>query len=388
MRILFPYPQAFGYFPDIFEYVTQLKALGIEAFYVGLKSASVCEEMPPHAIHLCQQTVSKTQFIKFVHQQIAEVKPDIVHVFHFRGCGVLPVASRKWAKKWLIDVRTIHVETQDFRVKSDFWLRDRLTWLETQSYNQILALTKTIEGNLKPTVRPVDTLPLGASLSRLNSANKSQLRCEIRQELNIPSSAPVLIYAGSLSPSRQISKLIKAFSRVLSRYPNARLLMVGGSIGYVAETDPLVQSLFKLGLAEGLASHLIFTGRVPYVEIPAYLAAADIGISYMPLGTPHQFQPPTKLIEYMMAELVVVSNEIPAIEDLITDDVNGILFGESEEEIVRGFSRALTLLNSENQDAYSRVIAEAKQSVIFRDWRNIVENKLIPIYERLSRNHV
>jgi glycosyltransferase involved in cell wall biosynthesis len=110
---------------------------------------------------------------------------------------------------------------------------------------------------------------------------------------------------------------------------------------------------------------------------------ADIGVSYMPLGTPHQYQPPTKLIEYMMAGLVAVSNKVPAIAELVEDNVNGILFGETEEEIASGLQRSLDLLNPNNQDSYSLLTENSQAAVRNRDWQQIVDRRLIPQYKRL-----
>ena len=112
---------------------------------------------------------------------------------------------------------------------------------------------------------------------------------------------------------------------------------------------------------------------------------SDIGISYMPGGTPHQYQPPTKLIEYMMSGLVPVSNRIPAIDGLVEDNVTGILFGESEEEMAIGLRRSLDLLSPEQQDSYLRLTSNARAAVRNRDWQHIVDAHLLRLYEKLCQ---
>ncbi len=384
MRILFPYPRQFGYFPDIFEYVTLLRERGLEAYYVGINQGQSETDQPPFAIHFPHKDVSTKDFVRFVGQQATNIKPDIVHAFHFRGCGILPLLARNSVNKWIVDVRTIHVETQDLKITSDFWLRDRLTWLETQTYDHIFALTHTIQQKLNPSLRPIEIIPLGASFSRLNLADKDLVCRDIRNQLNIPMDAPVLLYAGSLSPTRRLDKIMGGFALTLEQFPNAKFVVVGGELGYDPHTDPLINSLVQLAKKLGVSANVLFTGRVPYADIPNYFAMADVGISYMPLGTPHQYQPPTKLIEYMMAGMIAASNKIPAIDELVEDNVNGILFGETEEEIANGLRRSLDLLNPDNQDIYLQMTTNSQTAVLDRDWQHIVDERLIPQYEKLS----
>ncbi|MDX1418204.1 MAG: hypothetical protein R3293_28650, partial [Candidatus Promineifilaceae bacterium] len=258
-RILFPYPQQFGFFPDIYEYVTLLRERGFEAFYIGIDQGNHHSNLPDFTRHLTADHVPMREFIRFVVQQIADIKPDIVHSFHFRGSGTLPLLARKSAKKWVVDVRTIHVETQNLKMTSDFWLRDRLTWLETQSYDYVLALTEKIHDKLRPSIRPVRIVPLGASYGKLNAGNKSLLREKTRYSLNLPMEDPVILYAGSLSPTRQVDKLIKGFSLLLEHFPKAKLLLVGGELGCDIVEDPLIRPLLRLSEELSISSQVVFT---------------------------------------------------------------------------------------------------------------------------------
>ncbi len=384
MRIVFPFPRAYGYFPDIYEYVTALRARGVDAHYVGIESGPVGATQPPHTTHLAADRATRRRFIEFSRDAIEALEPDLVHVFHFRGCGALPLMARRPGRKWIVDVRTIHVETKELTIGSDFWIRDRVTWLETQTYDQVLALTDKIGDMLRPSVRPVQLVPLGASAGKLNPPDRSASRTAARERLDIPDEAPLILYAGTLSPTRRLDKVLNGFARTLAQSPEARLLVVGGEAGHSATADPSIEPLRQQAEALGIASHVLFTGRVPYWDVPAYFAAADIGVSFMPRDTPHQFQPPTKLIEYMMAGLIATSNTIPAIDGLIEDGVEGILFGDTETEISGGLSRALALLQPEQAAARHQMIANATGRVRDRDWQHIVDTRLIPLYEQLA----
>jgi glycosyltransferase involved in cell wall biosynthesis len=65
--------------------------------------------------------------------------------------------------------------------------------------------------------------------------------------------------------------MIKLASSLLPRYPNLRIVIVGGGSGL----DQLQRQAHKLGVAE----HCIFPGQVPYERVPYYINAFDVGIS-------------------------------------------------------------------------------------------------------------
>lgn len=61
---------------------------------------------------------------------------------------------------------------------------------------------------------------------------------------------------------------IKALPRVLQSIPNTRLILIGGG--------PLDPALRKLAERLNVGKNVIFTGMIPNVEVPLYLAAADV----------------------------------------------------------------------------------------------------------------
>jgi glycosyltransferase involved in cell wall biosynthesis len=385
MKVLFPYPRQFGFFPDIYEYVTLLRGIGVNAFYVGKQDARQELDSPEYSFHASAPNLNTRDFVRFVSEKVAEVKPDIVHVFHFRGSGLLPLASRTCPEvNWVMDVRTIHVHNSRHTQDPFFLLKDRITWLETQVYDHILALTEKIKRRMWPSLRPVEIIPLGASWEKFNPGNTSTLRQNTRRHLAIPDGAPLFLYAGSLSPTRKPYKVIGAFARALQQSPEARLVVVGGQMGVPPEADAFVQALQHQAEELGITDSVVFTGRIPYPDVPPFYAMADIGLSFMPLGTPHQHQPPTKLIEYMMAGLLAVTNRTPANCELVTDGINGLLCGEEVEQIAEGLHRALLLLRPENKQRFKGLVAAARNSVRARDWRTIVRDRLIPLYTHLG----
>jgi 1,2-diacylglycerol 3-alpha-glucosyltransferase len=385
VNILFPYPRQFGFNTIAYEYVTALRESGLQVSYVGQRDAEQDITSADQSFHTHGPDTNNLDFARFASKRIAEVKPDIVHVFHFRGSGLLALANGALSDvKWVMDVRTLHVQNKKYRQDPFFPLKDRITWLEAQAYDHILVGTEKIKRRMLPSRRPVEIVPIGASWERLNMENCSALRNRTRSQFDIPQGAPVILYTGSLSPARKLHRVVAAFSRILRQFPEARLVMVGGQMGVSPEADGFVQVLKRQADELGITGNISFTGRIPYPDVAPFYAMSDIGVFHVPLRTPYRYQPALKAIEYMMAGLVAVCSRTPAISELVIDGTNGLLCGDKVEQISDGLCRALELLRPENRQRLQRLIAVARSSVRELDWRVIVRDRIIPLYAHLD----
>jgi len=80
--------------------------------------------------------------------------------------------------------------------------------------------------------------------------------------------APVCVCVSRLVPRKGQDRLIQAWASVVARVPDARLLVVGGG--------PYAGRLRKLAAASPVAGQIVFTGEVPWAELPAHYAAGDV----------------------------------------------------------------------------------------------------------------
>jgi glycosyltransferase involved in cell wall biosynthesis len=91
-------------------------------------------------------------------------------------------------------------------------------------------------------------------------------RQQVRQALQIPADAPLVISVGRLTPSKGHEYAIGGLARVLTRIPEAHLVVLGHG--------PQLGALRAAAAAAGCARHVHFAG---YVEDPLpYYAAADL----------------------------------------------------------------------------------------------------------------
>ena len=118
------------------------------------------------------------------------------------------------------------------------------------------------------------------------------------------------VYCGTMEKVRQIDQLLAAF---VQNFPHSRnLLMVG------EPTLPLYRRYRSF-------SNIIFTGKVPYEEIPGLLGQAKYGINFIPDIYPLNKQVPLKLLEYCALGLKVITTDYPWIRNF-ADERNAQFF--------------------------------------------------------------
>ncbi len=79
---------------------------------------------------------------------------------------------------------------------------------------------------------------------------------------------PVVVCVSRLVPRKGQDTLIRAFPDVVGQLPDAMLLIVSGG--------PYRDKLKALARDSGVGEHIVFTGSVPYDELPTYYAAGDV----------------------------------------------------------------------------------------------------------------
>lgn len=136
----------------------------------------------------------------------------------------------------------------------------------------------------------------GKDSARFSSASEEQ-RAEIRRELGLPLDAPLVIYAGSLGPHYHPDRMMKFFNMLSSYKPDARFIVLTGT------PEPGERA----ARAEGLAPTSYSVRCVHPGQVPAYLAAADLGLAFREPSFSQQAVAPIKVGEYLLCGLPVFS---------------------------------------------------------------------------------
>lgn len=134
---------------------------------------------------------------------------------------------------------------------------------------------------------------------------------ELKRELGI-NNCFVVGYAGVLRERLDLDTLFKAVKQLTDRL-EIRLLIVGGGIGYEENVN--------LARKYGLLKNIVFTGTVPYTQLPKYISCMDVCVIPFKSNTVSQNSLPLKLFEYMACEKPVISTKLEGVMAAVQDRV-------------------------------------------------------------------
>lgn len=110
----------------------------------------------------------------------------------------------------------------------------------------------------------------GVDLSKFDISKKEQWNNEIRTKYGISENDIVFSFAARLTADKGINELLEAFTNLVEKYDNIKLLVMGG----MDDSGSINNELVKIAKNSG---KVIFTGSVPNVE--RYYAASDVFVA-------------------------------------------------------------------------------------------------------------
>lgn len=141
-------------------------------------------------------------------------------------------------------------------------------------------------------------------------------RAAVRAELDIPASAPLLVYAGSVGAPYRFDRIAALAEEMSSRRPDARLLVLTGSpeLAHAA-----------LGDRKRLQGRMTIMRAKPN-EVPHYLAAGDAGVAFRTPTFSTRGVAPVKLSEYLLCGVPVIGTA--GIGDTEAAEEAGVFFDD------------------------------------------------------------
>ena len=169
---------------------------------------------------------------------------------------------------------------------------------------------------------------------------------------------PVIVCVSRLVPRKGQDLLIRALPAVRRRVDGAALLIVGGG--------PYRATLQRLAREQGVADDVVFTGSVPWAELPAHYAAGDVYA--MPCRTRNRGLDVEGLgIVYLEASatgLPVVAGDSGGAPDAVREGETGHVVGGRD---VGALTDRLVALLAD--PARARAMGAAGRAWVEREWR-------------------
>ena len=176
-------------------------------------------------------------------------------------------------------------------------------------------------------------------------------------------------YCGNVSNKKDgVDLLIESFARISHKFPNVYLYIIGNIPGEKSANSNVLLAE-KLGIGE----KVVFTGLIPYQDMPQMLKNADILALNRPNNKQAQYGFPTKLGEYLLTGNPVVITSVGDIPDFIHDGVSGMVVAPNN---VEEFASKMEWLLEHPQEA--KVIGENGRRVALKSFNNEIEAKKIP----------
>ncbi len=155
-----------------------------------------------------------------------------------------------------------------------------------------------------------------------------RLTAELRERLDL-AGRPLVVYTGTFERNQGLELLIQGADRVLSEFPRAVYLFVGGR-------SDQIDRLRQLARRHGREDHFRFPGTRPLEEISIYLAAADVLVSPRSRGT----NTPLKIYSYLAAGKPIVATDLETHRQVLDDQV-ALLVPPTAEGLARGIGDLL-----------------------------------------------
>jgi glycosyltransferase involved in cell wall biosynthesis len=276
---------------------------------------------------------------------------DVYHARSYVAGWVAHRLSARTGRPWIFDMRGFWAdERRDYgfwpqghplyNYLYHLWKKREQTMLKAAT--AIIVLTEAAKEVLLSWGIPsqkITVIPCVADYEffHLAPAQRQQTRQSIRETLNIPADATLLLYSGSLASHYAPEDIVDIFEAAYRIDPKVFLLVL---------TPNETSSLERLIQQRGLPLSQYRAAFASRMEMPSYLSAADVGMAtvlptFAKVGSSF-----TKVAEYLAADLPVIATAIGDVKKL-AGQLPGLFPYQSREEIPSVVERVFQFLRQE-----------------------------------------
>lgn len=279
-----------------------------------------------------------------------------IGIYDYRLTGVYPLRAIDKIKKWNLDVIHSHTEfgvgtfarilarqldiplvhtyhtmyedyvhyiTKGYFNKSSKKIVEYLTkFYCDKTATELIVPTKKTYDLFKQKYkydRNVHIVPTGIEVERFYKEQFKKNEIEaLAKKVGLKKDDFVILFVGRLGEEKSVDTLIEAHYSIVKNHPNAKLLIIGDG--------PDAEAFRELAHKLKLDNNVIFTGKVPWDEIPKYYQLATVFATASSTETQG-----LTVIEAMAASIPVVCLDDEAFRTVVVDDLNGYLFKNKRE---------------------------------------------------------
>ncbi len=309
-------------------------------------------------------------------QAINKVKSWNLDVIHSQTEFAIGTFARIFAKQYDIPiVHTYHTMYEDYvhYITKGHFKKSSKKLVE---YLTLFYCDKTITELIVPTkkaydlfkekynvTRNIHIIPTGIEVDRFYKENiplKNVI--PLRKKYALTQNDFVGIFVGRLAEEKNVEFLLNMMKELIKDYPFMKLLIVGDG--------PDKEKYEQRSIDNGTDKNIIFTGKVPWEEIPKYYQVANYFITASKTETQG-----LTVIEAMAAGLPAICIDDESFHLVVVDDLDGKFFRTQKEAI----KKILDLYN--NKEEWKRISNQARIKADAFSAQNFA-SQVLRVYER------
>ena len=240
-------------------------------------------------------------------RMMLRAKPDIIHAHLHEGALIGQVASRLWRVPMLFDFQgSLTSEMIDHHFLSPkgmlYGPLYRLEGVLDRTAGAVITSSqhaaRLLVDEFGCREERVQTVPDCVNADLFRPRERDGTFYADRASLGLPADATVVVYVGLLAEYQGLPQLLQAAAFLRSRHPEVYFLIMG-----YPGVDYYRHQAFQLGIAD----RVVFTGRVPYEELPRWLGLGDVAVAPKLSAT----EGCGKILNYMAMALPTVAFDTP-----------------------------------------------------------------------------
>ena len=226
-----------------------------------------------------------------------------------------------------------------------------------ESANRIITVSNYISNCVK-TINPNDkkcvTVYNGIDLNSFSVQSSTIID---RKKTGFTAEDFVVIFSGRINKAKGILELMEAFCR-LKQYPRIKLLIIGSSFyGNANKDDTFIVALKEK--AQAINNRIVFTGFIPYQDIPSYLKLANVAAIPSVWDDPF----PTTVLEAQAMGLPIIATRRGGIPEEVSQK-NAILL-KTDEYLVENLANTILDLYQHPEKRKAMSLASLERSKLF-----------------------
>ena len=315
-------------------------------------------------------------FFYYLLHQIRHTKPDFIYV-RISLLTISPLILSKLLKiPYVVEINGLGIDEMKLSNTSKlviqiFKVVEKLNYKHTK---KIVAVTRGVKDGIMKLYNISDEEIVVIENGANTDLFKPMDQREVRKKLKCNQNVNYVCFVGGLYPWQGVEFLIQSAPLILKESPHIKFLIIG--------EGQMKEELMDLAERIDVSDNFIFTGAVPYEEVPKYINASDVCVApFIRARNERIGLSPLKIYEYAACEKPIVASRIPNLEFVEEKNVGILVEPENPEELAKAI---LKLLKGEKlRDEMGK---NGREYVLNHSWESVAR-KVAEVCESVVREH-